>query len=234
MSGQAIRYCANGCTRRDGERRNRVQLPTDNPATICGRCVANLNTWLTGIADNYGKLGRFIQHGTTEGNPESKATKRSEAAAPMRLEVIDLLDERLGRKWQGLAPTSDRRGVIGALQAPAEQVTDERNLTGALPTTVGGLTAFLRRHLNWITEQPWVPDFYDEMKRLDRAISDAIGDYKRPPVGKCHVPADDAGTPCGGPLFASTYGGVHCARCHATWDAAHLRQLGLAQAQESA
>jgi hypothetical protein len=228
----AIRYCANGCTRRDGDQRNRVQLRGDTQSRICGHCEDNLTKWLTHIPTNYTLLPGFIAHGTTEQNPESKATKRAEAAAPMRLEVIDLLDTRLGRKWQGLTPTSDRRGVIGTLQAHAEAVQDGRNLTAPLPTHVTGYCAFLRRHLLWIAEQDWVTEFATEMKALNRTVAEAAGIYQRPPVGRCHVPTGDDDTPCGGPLFASDYGGVHCVRCSATWDAAHLRQLGLAQAQQ--
>lgn len=226
-----IRYCGNGCTRRDGDRRDPIQLSPDTRSRICGRCENDLDTWLDHIADNYGRLPGFILHGTTERNPDSKTTKRAEAAAPMRLEVIDLLDERLGRKWQGLTPTTDRRGVVGTLQAHAEAVQDGRNLTADLPATVTGYVAFLRRHLLWIAEQDWVTDFTTEIKALHRSVSEAAGIYRRPPVGHCHVATDDDGAVCGGPLFASNYGGVHCARCSATWDADHLRQLGLAQAQ---
>lgn len=234
MSEHAIRYCVNGCTRRDGNRRDRVQLTRDNASRICGRCEANLTDWLTTIPQHYALLPRFTQHGTTEQNPETKTTKRSEAAAPMRLEVIDLLDERLGRKWSGMTPTTDRRGVIGILQAWTETVHDGRNLTAALPTTVAAHCAFLRRHMLWIVEQEWVTDFTAEVKALNRAVSEAAGIYRRPPVGTCHVIPEDATQPCGGPLFASQYGGVYCARCTATWDPDHLRQLGLAQQEATA
>lgn len=230
-----IRYCANGCTRRDGDTRNPVQLPTDTRSRVCGRCETNLTRWLTEIPDNYALLPGFIHHGTTEQNPDSKATKRSEAAAPMRLEVIDLLDERLGRKWSGLTPTADRRGVIGVLQAHSDRVIDERDLILPAETTVTGHAKFLIRHLLWICEQDWVDEFTSELKHLAKSVSEAAGIFRRPPVGRCHVPTDEDGTPCAGPLFASDFGGVNCARCAATWDAAHLRQLGLAQAaQESA
>lgn len=229
-----IRYCANGCTRRDDNQRNRVQLPTDTRSNVCGRCESNLGKWLHDIPNHYAMLPRFIQHGTAEKNPDSKATKRSEAAAPMRLEVIDLLDERLGRKWSGLTPTEDRRGVIGTLQAHSERVRDERDLTLTAGTTVTEYADFLLRHLLWICEQDWAAEFTDEIKTLARSIADAAGIYRRPPVGRCHVPVDDDGTACNGPLFASDYGGVNCTRCASTWDAAHLRQLGLAQAAAQA
>jgi hypothetical protein len=224
----AIRYCANRCTRRTGDTRTRVQLPSGNPSRICGRCEKHLTDWLRDIPTNYALLPGFIHHGTTEPNPGSKATKRSEEAAPMRLGVIDLLDQRHARKWLGLVPTEARRGAIGTLHAHADRVRDERPLTGDLPDTVTGLCGFLARHLLWIAEQDWVVEFTIEVKALNRAVAEAVGIYQRPPVGKCHITTDD-GTPCGGPLYASEYAGVSCHRCQATWDPAHLRQLGMAQ-----
>jgi hypothetical protein len=153
----------------------------------------------------------------------------------MRLEVVDLLDERLGRKWAGLTPTGDRRGTIGTLQAWTDTIHEGRQFTTARPDTVVTHCAYLRRHLFWATEQDWISDMSGEIKNLHRALSDAAGIYRRPPVGRCHVIPEDGDKACGGPLFASDYGGVHCARCAASWDANHLRQLGLAQAeQESA
>lgn len=225
-----IRYCANGCTRRHDDQRIPVQLDAHTRSRICPRCEDHLNTWLRDIPTNYALLPRFVPHGTTEQNPDSKTTKRAEVAAPMRLEVIDLLDERRGRKWQGLTPTTDRRGVIGTLQAHAERVQEERHLPPIATADVAGYCRFLTRHLLWIVEQDWVADFTTEIKQLNKRVSEAAGIYRRPPVGHCHVVTSETGTPCGGPLFAADYGGVHCARCSATWDAAHLRQLGLAQA----
>lgn len=226
-----LRYCTNGCTRKTGDEKIRVQLDPDNPSRICGRCESNLATWLRDIPTNYTLLPTFLEHGTTERNPDSKATKRSEVAAPMRLDVIDLLDERLGRKWHGTHVTEDRRGVIGILHAHVERVRDERNLTATIVGSVTTYAAFLHRHQLWLVEQDWISDLYNEIKALNKAVEEATGKYRRPPVGKCHI-EDDDGKPCAGPLFASDYGGVHCARCSETWDSGHLRQLGLAQAEQ--
>lgn len=200
----------------------------DPPAKLCRRCEANLTTWLREIPDHYALLPRFVEHGTTDRNPDSKATKASEASAPMRLEIIDLLDDRLGRKWLGLTPTDDRRGVVGSLLAVASEIHDGRNLTGEKPTTVVNACDYIGRHILWLTEQDWVGDTYDEIRKLHRALSDAVGIYRPRPVGRCHVVPDDTDDPCGGPLMANPYGGVHCPRCQAAWDAGHLRQLGLA------
>jgi hypothetical protein len=207
----------------------------DPPAQLCAHCEDQLTRWLKEIPNHYALLPTFLQHGTTDSNPDSKATKRSEAAAPMRLEIIDLLDTRLGRKWQGLAVTDDRRGTLGTLLAITGEIHDGRNLTGEQPTNVTAACNYITRHMLWLITQEWVGDTYSELRKLHRSLSDAVGIYRPKPVGKCHVIPEDAEEPCGGPLMASPYGGVRCPRCESTWDATHLRQLGLAiTAQEPA
>lgn len=225
-----INHCANTCTNAGGD-----PITTEGRSHLCTRCEDNLDRWLGGIATTWPLLPLFVEHGTTESNPDSKATKRAEAPAPMRLEIIDLLDTRLGRIWNGTAPASDRRGVAGTIGAHVDRLAEERNLTVLpAPGDVGEGARLLRRHRLWLAEQDWIADLYEEIRVLHRQLSDAVGDYRPRPVGKCHlVPQEDAGA-CGGPLMANRVGGVRCGRCRATWDAGHLRQLGLAQAAEEA
>jgi len=219
-----IRYCVTGCTTKG----NRVT--TETKSNLCTHCEDRLHIWLRTIPDHYALLPTFLEHGTTDRNPESKTSKAPDPPAPMRLDIIDLLDTRLGRIWNGTAPAHDRRGVIGTLRAHAERVIDERHLTTPTPETVYAACALLDRHRLWIAEQDWIAELYTETKQLNRTLADAVGEYRRPPVGHCHIDTDDNGGRCNGNLHANTYGGVRCARCHATWDATHLRQLGLAQA----
>lgn len=226
----AINYCANACTNAGGDR-----IHTEGRSHLCARCEDNLDKWLGGIATTWPLLPLFVEHGTTESNPDSKATKRAEAPAPMRLEIIDLLDTRLGRKWNGTAAANDRRGVAGTMQVHVERLAEERSLTVLpAPGDVGEAARLLRRHRLWLAEQEWVDYLYEDIRTMHRQLSDAVGDYRPKPVGKCHLVPDDTDEPCGGPLMANRHGGVHCGRCKATWDAAHLRQLGLAQANEEA
>lgn len=225
MSEEII-YCANGC-RKDGH-----ATQTTPPDRICRNCDNQLHRWLADIPNNYALLPRFIEHGTTERNPDSVATKAAQAPAPMRLEIIDLLDTRLGRIWNGTAPASDRRGTIGTLTAHVNHLADGRHLTN-IPTqlTVTDACRLLQRHRIWLIQQDWITELFAEIKLLNRQLADAVGDYRRPPVGHCHVIHDDPNKPCGGPLFANPFGGVRCAKCQATWDANHLRLLGIAQAE---
>lgn len=212
-----------------GKRINEEQ----NKSRLCGNCEDRIHHWLTTIPDNYAELVIFIEPGSTEKNPESKTTKNPTPPIPVRLEIIDLLDTRLGRKWLGTAAAKDRRGVIGELQGSCETLIERRPLTTEpLPATVTAACKLLDRHRLWICEQDWAVDMYDDLERINRDIRNGIGEYRRPPVGHCHIVPEDGDEKCGGGLFANPYGGVRCSRCRAAWDAAHLRQLGLAQAQE--
>lgn len=222
----AITYCVTGC------RRNGHPTQTTAPDKLCRHCENTLRDWIRTIPDIYSLLPSFIEHGSTEKNPDSQATKRTEAPAPMRLDIIDLLDTRLGRRWQGLDTTDDRRGALGTLLAIAEEIHDNRNLANPPPAHVAGACDYISRHMLWLVQQDWVAEAFTEIKRLHRLLSDAIGDYRPKPVGVCNVTLEDD-TECGGPLLANKYGGVRCGRCHNTWDAKQLRHLGLTLAQEA-
>lgn len=224
-----IIYCRNGCTRRHGDTWQAVT--TEPPSQLCTRCETRLHDWLHTLPDKYALLPTFLEHGAAERNPDSKATKSANAPAPMRLDIIDLLDTRRGRRWNGTEPTTDRRGVVGTLKVHIDNLIEERPLTAQPPiTTVTAACNLLDRHRLWIAEQDWVDLLYEDLRQLHRELSEAVGEYRRPPVGRCHLTPEGANDPCGGPLFANPYGGVRCARCSSTWPADQLRLLGLAQA----
>lgn len=230
----SIRYCANPCTTIYDGQRSRTQVDGDR-AILCARCEDQLRRWLLAIPDNYALLPTFREPGSTEKNPDSKSTKASYAQAPIRLEVIDLLDQRRGLMWNGTAPAHDRRGALGTLQVHVERLRLERMLAStSAPLTVSEACNLLHRHRLWITEQDWAPLLYEDLKLLNRQLSDAVGDYRRPPVGKCQLVPEEAETACGGGLYPDQAGGVHCVRCGNTWSPEQLRFLGLTLGQAGA
>lgn len=217
-----LTYCANGCTTKHGDTYDRVT--TEAPSQLCTRCETHLTKWLETIPRHYAELPGFLKHGSTDANPESKATKRDTIAAPIRLEILDLMDTRLGRKWLGTEATEDRRGALGTLLAIAREIIDGRQLTIPPRTTVGDLASFIKRHLEWVTTQDWITDTYTEIQALHRSLSNAVGEYRQKPVGRCPVGPDD--DLCNGPLFPAPIG-VRCPKCDTTWGAEDLRRLGL-------
>lgn len=223
-----INYCTNGCTRREGDLTHRIT--TEGKSQLCSHCEDRFHTWLTKLPDAYTLLPLFVEHGTTDRNPESKTTKATDAPAPMRLDVIDLLDTRPGRRWNGTEPTDDHRGVIGTLKPWVEQLCDERPLTTITSITVTSACQILDRHRLWIAEQDWVGDLYDDIRQLHRTVSNAVGDYRQKPVGRCTKVKDES--ECGGPLFPNATAGVTCARCNDHTPADRLRILGQALADQ--
>jgi hypothetical protein len=223
-------YCANGCTR--NHEGTRIPVTTQPPSLLCVRCEDNLRAWLKEIPERYALLPTFIDHGTTPKDPDHVVTRQTEAPAPMRLEIVDLLDTRRGRKWSGIAPALDRRGTLGTLHAHAQRIRDEKALASQPHPTVTTETQLIQRWLLWLTEQDWVTEPYRELRMLHRQLGDAIGEHRPRPVGTCVV--DYGEGECGGPLLPSRLGGVHCPRCDATWDIDELRRLGLILTQEPA
>lgn len=217
-------YCANGCTK-PADVGERTPVQTEPPSLLCRRCENDFLKWLDGIPDRYAQLPRHLLPGTTEKNPDSKATKAAHAPTPVSLNTIDLMDERLGRRWQGTEPSADRRGILGLLLVHTERLRDERTLRTDLKPTVAREAATLRAHFDWLTQQAWVTDVHADCKIIFRTLGDAIGIHRQKPVGKCPVDTDDG--LCAGPLLASPYGSVFCPKCQATWDANELRRLGL-------
>ncbi len=90
-----LRYCCTGHSRPTDDG-TRIRVTADPPAYVCERCETDMRQWLRTIPESYALLPVFIEHGSAEKNPDAKAVKRTEAPAPMRLEIVDLLDERLG------------------------------------------------------------------------------------------------------------------------------------------
>jgi hypothetical protein len=84
---------------------------------------------------------------------------------------------------------------------------------------------FLIRHLDWITEQPWVDDITREIRAVHRDLSAAVGIHPPTPVGRCTAVGTD-GDPCGGPLWPDRIGGVVCGSCGDRWSSMALARLG--------
>lgn len=238
--------CLNGCHSGSGDARRPVE--TQGPALICtgkGSCTERLTGWLRAIPDAYALLPAVVDHGTVAGNPENVRVKNPDPPAPMRLEILDLLDQRA------------ERGALGVLRSWCDLVEDQRHLmrwcdcSHARPShtghctmigcdcrsftertvTVYGTVSVLLANLPWATEQDWIGDLYAEIKQLHRQLRDAVGEYRTHPVGTCKAqpPGQGETAVCGGPLFMDREKrAVRCAECGNTQAAdSGLRELGL-------
>jgi hypothetical protein len=211
--------CGNGC--HTGHGPTRTPVLCEGAARICVKCVERLDTWLRQIPDTYILLPYVVEHGTVSTNPEMATTKRPDAPAPLRLEVLDLLDRRL------------HRGVLGLVKSWADLVRSLRRLPprAGLDATVTSECQLLLGHLTWVTEQIWITDLYAELRPLVRELLDRVGEYRAKPVGMCVALVDRPGLTvqvlCGGPLYLDKdRRGTHCAACGDRHDAGELRRLG--------
>lgn len=209
--------CGNGCHSGHGDTRTPVLC--DAGAKVCARCIDRLDTWLRQIPDTYALLPLVVEHGTVSVNPEMATTKRPDPPAPLRLEVLDLLDDR------------PARGVLGLLVAWADLVRAERRLPAQLAASVTTESRLLLAHLAWAARQEWVTDLYAELKPVVRELLDRVGEYRPHPVGMCVAlvrrTGFDVALLCGGPLYRDTTGhGVHCAACGDQTDPRRLLEIG--------
>lgn len=205
--------CLNRCESRQSDAVSKVLCePGQN---LCPRCVDRADTWLREIPTLYGLCLWVQDHGTVPSDPGTKRTKRPDPPAPMRLEVLDLLDQRTGR------------GVLGIVHPWADLVRDERCLWVPEKDTVAKACSLILRHLNYAAGRDWAGDLYDELASLHRTLQDTVGEYRAKPVGRCAAMPDEQ--LCDGPLVMDRDRvGVRCLRCGARHEANHeLRQLGL-------
>ena len=217
-------HCANGCTRINNAG-HREPTPAQ-AGRLCNTCHDRLERWLTEIPERYALVPQYLLPSVDlDANPESKATKRPVAPTPLRLGALDLLDTRLGRKWQGTEPTTDRRGTLGTLLAIANEIRVARGSTARTTSSVLHEADTIRGQLNWLTQQDWIVETLQEIRILHRELGDAIGEYPPRPVGTCYILTDT--DECGGPLMPTDYG-VHCPRCGTRWGHDELRRVGLA------
>lgn len=244
-TAQPPQTCLNGCESQQGDARSKVHCEPGK--LLCPRCGDRLDKWLRGIPDHYTLLPAVIAHGTVPSDPGTKHTKRPDPPAPMRLEVIDLLDTRPGY------------GVLAVLHSWGDLVRDQRydarpcvcdhamsGHTGhcsaqgcgcqhyrPVEATVSRECAYLITNLPWCLSQDYARDLYDEIRILARTLSDTVGEYRPKPVGRCASLRDVEGTTvqvlCGGALVMDREGaGVHCLKCAREYSASlELRALGL-------
>ena len=193
---------------------------------VCPGHARWLHSTLVDIVDSYALLPHFYEPGTAVDDGQQVRGKRIDPPAPVRLDVVALLDRRTVARYPG-----DIIPVLAVLESWARMVREERQIQAPKArATVTSEAALLAKHLPWILEQPWVDELAKEIRDVKSALHSAIGDHAPRPVGTCPVVHPDAGE-CGGKLFQDRYGGmsVTCRRCGETWGETELRRLGLMQ-----
>jgi len=191
-------------------------------------CIGH-RRWLKEAIDDivvtYALLPNFYEPGTAVDDGHQVKGKRVDPPAPVRLDVVALLDRRTIARHPG-----DIVPVLAILEGWARLVREERQLRPhQRRATVTSEAGLLLGHLEWIITQPFVDEFAKEIREVKSALQSAIGDHAPRSVGRCPVVHADSDTECGGRLYQDRYGGmsVTCCKCGETWGEMELMRLGL-------
>lgn len=212
-----VTYCAAGCkTRNAAGDLERVQ--TSDSLALCDSCADRLWTFVRNIGRNYRELRRhMIRTSTPEVDDESAHTKTPVAPAPVRLEVVDLTDERHIKSVDNRRVVANVRGALGIVQRWSHTVRSSRRYKTPDPVTMTTELTVLERNFEWIVCQPWAGSMFHDLRKLNSRILDAVGIQRQRPLGRCDaVVQDDENGPhvCGGPIFILRYTlGVVCGSC---------------------
>lgn len=200
---------------------------TPTPGTLI--CQGH-HQWLThtleDIQTTTALLPYFLQPGSTPETNETIHRRGIDPAAPIRLEVVALLDKRTTTRTP-----DDLTPVLAILTAWAELIRDTRNLRKPThPDTITSTTNLIHTNLDWLAAQDFITDLAHELRQIKTALHSAIGDHAPRPVGTCPVIHPDTGE-CGGKLYQDRYGrmSVSCKQCGEVWGETELRRLGLMQ-----
>lgn len=207
---------------------NCVICKRDPRQAVNGLLCRGHDTWLrhvlTDIFEAYALLPHFFEPGTAVDDGRQVKGTRIDPAAPIRLDVVALLDRRTKRLHPG-----DPVPVVGIIETWVELVREERALDKPKrPEYLNRLLDVLERNHDWIVAQMWVDEYAREMRECRAALHSAIGDHAPRSVGRCPVILA-GGAECAGPLHQDRYGrlSVTCARCGSVWGEDDLRRLGL-------
>ena len=189
---------------------------------ICQHHHHKLEQLTTKITDTLTVIKYFYEPGTAQDDGKQIHGKRIDPPAPVRLDILSILDRRTTYKHPG-----DPIPVARILEDWCAIIREDRNLTQPPAPNITHDINTITQHLEWITQQEWVSDFLNELTTINNALNNAIGDNPPQPVGYCPVITDTQ--TCNGKLFQNVNNGlsVSCNTCGETWGELELKRLGL-------
>lgn len=191
--------------------------PVVEPGTYtCPRCGRRL-------LHHLGEIETFLEHLTPD--PVQQGPGRHSpgfgSAAPLRIAVITMLDERTMITGSGPDDIVDEvPNVIADITNWVRVLLDDHPERLATPTTLGGAVRLLRTRVDWTTRQPWVDEFAQDIARVHSALRVA-SNYTQ---GAVHVPAPCPA--CGLATLLRSVGddgtdSIRCRYCYETIKAEH-------------
>lgn len=191
------------------------------PRRACDICVHDLGGLLDELDDRLPLLPDLL---VPSGVPSSVRLARDASPAPLRVDVLALLDDR------------GDLSVIGVLQPFADALAADRRLSGQVDPIRS-----LRAHLEWISAADWLEPFAKALRRITEEVRRVLGEQARP-VATCRREVStrtetrpdgtrvEVSIECRGAIMASAWSDTAvCARCGDVWERARWQHLGRLQ-----
>jgi len=135
--------------------------------------------------------------------------------------AIVLTDPRT--TWTAEQPYHNALTVLESWARMVREDVGEKQPEGR--ATVSSEIGLLVRRLDHITRQPWVDDFWKELREARANLRDFSGMHKPLPVGRCPTLTEDR--TCDTPLFAPPDGEtIRCKGCRREWTRREWLHLG--------
>lgn len=131
------------------------------------------------------------------------------------------------------AGAGELRSILDVLGSWAALVREERDFVPPDTVTLTGERDLLSRQLEWVAEQPWVDEAYDDLRKLLVQLkgSNGTNPVRKKAVGICPTLLDEG--ECGGRLWPNEERGDvicdHCSRLFAPEELRHLGQMLIRQ-----
>lgn len=204
----------------------------------CETCEDTLTSTLVEIADRYEQLDSTPGAGGLDGG---RGAPGFESRSPANEHVIVIRDARssqVAKVWLGgdgrIHRESERPplSVYSTLLSEVYDVAERRGMSLPNPIDqVRNLTAWLDRHVSWLTAQDTALAFYEAITSLSSQLRPLTGDPHPKNIGKC--PKVVEGKRCSATLYAPTRGDtIRCWECKYEWP--YSEWLRLADLLESA
>ena len=190
-----------------------IEHRNDDGRSQWNGCIGRMRSNLHNLADVLGSLDDLLVTAPPSDHNDRRAA-RTDAPAPCRLDVLDLMDPRSD------TPALDR------IATWCLAITEERELS-TMPARPADQAQWMICHVDWIARHMAADEIAGDIADAWRWLRSAAGLAPLPPVFTCPVTTDQG--ECGGPVYPMRYSfGVKCSRCHAEWDGdSELRRIGL-------
>lgn len=191
----------------------RPARPVLTDSNACDPCVKDVEQLLKALDEQLPRLRAFVQLGATAPDDGVRSGRRADAPAPLRIDVLSLLD-----------PRNDK--------SPGKILQKWANIFGTAATP-----ASLRQNLGRIVEHEQLRAFVRELRVLADEVSRACGEQgpavRRVATCRRDLPAGEGTTrECGGPIMAAPDGDIaQCTRCGDKWPRDRWQLLGRLQSR---